>query len=507
LEKLSRNKLSSSTRDNKARARARRLRRIGTVAAVGLTPVIALAWAGCGDDDTPNASISNVDPGGTWGAEVTVTIKGRGRVLSATPGVDCPGNCFTKYIFANQAADGGSGGLGLKAMATPGSRFTGWTFDTTTPIGSRGRGSPNCNPISRPGANASVDTNATDIVLPFGETQGTGPEGQSCAGQTTVPVVYNITANFDTPPPPPEAGPDGGGALEVVYNPSVSGATGKEIGLAGSYMFWRYGSSGYDGIAFGQSPTSGTQQTAQSIVFPTTYFLAFEIDTYGVVYQTASNVLNLIRPSLNPTVTPINGGSSTSSQCNAVAVDSNQNVYCRTSSTLMQWSSIDNYATPKLLYGGLPSGSNLALESATGSFWYSSGSTIYSNLIQGPDSGTPNTIVLGASSPSNLELFSSRLVWLQSGGAYGANSTALNQTGTSLNLPFGSYQFIAPDYNNSSDLWIASSSAIYHVSNTGGNPQPLRTDLSGIGGIASYSSYVFVSQADGTIRRISRSGF
>ncbi len=191
------------------RGRFGSLRRAPFLLALGLSPVAALAWLGCSDDDKGGtASTAVVDPGGTYGAEVTVTVVGRGRVTTNVAGLDCPDNCFEKRIFANAAADGAAGGVALKAIPTPGIKFLGWKFEAE-PIGSRGRGSDTCNPIKRAATVPAVGMNDLEITLPFGETDGTPPAGKetACTGFTKVPLVYRVTAQFEGAfPVVPDAG-------------------------------------------------------------------------------------------------------------------------------------------------------------------------------------------------------------------------------------------------------------------------------------------------------------
>ena len=112
-----------------------------TIVAVGIsiTPIAALGWLGCSDDDPKPTGMAVVDPGGTFGAEVAVTVVGRGRVTgSIANGIDCPSRCYVRYTFTDSSAPGAAAGLGLKAIATRGARFTGWTFETE-PLATKGR--------------------------------------------------------------------------------------------------------------------------------------------------------------------------------------------------------------------------------------------------------------------------------------------------------------------------------------------------------------------------------
>ena len=67
----------------------RRGKRGFVVVAIAIAPTAALALAGisCSDDKTGNVGMITLDPGGTYGAEVQVTVVGRGRVVSTSPGI------------------------------------------------------------------------------------------------------------------------------------------------------------------------------------------------------------------------------------------------------------------------------------------------------------------------------------------------------------------------------------------------------------------------------------
>ncbi len=495
--------------------RERRARRLTAVAVLGLTPVIALGWAGCSEDEKDAFGPAYVDPGGTHGAEISVSVLGRGRVTANVPGRDCPSDCFAKYIYTSAAADGAAGKVTLTATPTPGLKFKGWSF-STEPIGTRGRGPASCNPIMRAGSDPGVDKMALTIDLPYGETSGAAPAGQEgpCGAFTKVPVVYNVTAPFESDPPVNlDAGVDGdagSGGLETIYNAPMLGAAARDVGITtGGYLYWRFTSGSSSGVAFGANPDGSAPQTPQIIVSPTTTLNPFEVDPYGVVYQDANTgTISVIRYGLT-SATAMGG---VPPVCTALAVDSSYNVYCRTSSTIVQWL-YPSYTAGTVLYTGLPSGSDLVVESSSGAMYFSSANAILSLPVSGADGSiaTPTTVVSGLSSPSGLETNSSRFFWLQFGGTvYASSSKNAPTTSYSTSVPV-SAQFLAEDKNSSSFFWAASSSAIYHAYYFGGSgpgaTQPFRTGLSGILGMTADSSYVFTAHSDGSIRRASTSGF
>ena len=492
----------------------RRARRIAAVAAIGLTPVLALGWAGCaGDDEDSLGGPIYVDPGGTYGAEVTVSIVGRGRVTTSVPGLDCPGNCFAKHIFASATADGAAGALSLKATPTPGLKFKGWSF-STEPVGTRGRGPASCNPILRPAVDPGVDANALEIELPYGETAGVVPAGQegACVDFAKVPVVYNVTATFETDPPTEiDAGPDGSTGGEIVYSAPAVGAVGRDVGITqGGYLYWHFTSGSQSGVAYGSTPRGIAPQTAQTIVPPGSPISVFEVDAYGVAYQTASGAINVIPYG---TTSPAAMGG-TPPTCSALAVDTSYNVYCRTTSTIVQWLS-PSYTTGTVLYTGVPSGTDLHVESASGSLYFSGSSSILSLPILGADGSpaVPTTIVSGAAGATNLEANSSRFFWLQSGGyVYASSSKTAGTSSSDTEVPPSTlFRHLAEDKNTSSFFWVASSTAVYHAYYFGGTgpgeTEPFRTGLSGVAGMTADSSYVYTSHSDGSIRRMSLSGF
>src|SRR5690606_25407755 len=126
------------------------VRRVLAVLGIGAAPCVALAWAsGCSSEgDGPSGTY--VDLGGTYGAEVSVTVVGPGRVTMDGRGIDCPSQCFTKYVFDGPEEARGATGITLTATPTVGARFKGWSFETEE-LGTRGRGPEACNPVKRPG--------------------------------------------------------------------------------------------------------------------------------------------------------------------------------------------------------------------------------------------------------------------------------------------------------------------------------------------------------------------
>jgi hypothetical protein len=322
-----------------------------------------------------------------------------------------------------------------------------------------------------------------------------------------VPAVYNVTATFETDAPVDLDSGSDGGSLPVAYNPPVIGAIGREIGLTQSnYLYWHFVAGGQSGIAYDSNPSGGGVHTASVIVEPGTPIVLFEVDPYGVAYQDNLGAIRMIRyGQVSPAL--MGGGAQS---CTALAVDTSYNVYCRTSTTVLQWTYGSSYASPVVLYSGLPSGNDLHVESASGALYFSSSSAVLSLPISGADGSvaTPTTIVSGSVGSTNLEANSTRFFWLDSSGyvrASSGKSSGATAYDTSV-PPSTSFKYLAQDPNTTTHFWVASASAIYHAYYIGGTSQgatmPLRTGLSGIGGLTADSNYVYTSHADGTIRRV-----
>jgi hypothetical protein len=488
-----------------------------------VAPTIALVWMGCSSDNgTTGYGPIYVDPGGTYGAEVAVTVVGRGRVRTNANDIDCPSSCLGQYVFKDKSVDAAKGMVSLIAAPTPGSRFTGWSF-STDPSGTKGRGPDNCNPVTRPGTDpAGVDKSALEIQLPYGEVVGNPPDGgqSACSGKTTVPLVYNVTATFVTDPPPEiDSGYDAG-AMETVLNLTTNypGAIGREIGrMANGYLFWHFQVGGQSGIVYDSFPTASTVPHSWSPAVPLgNAITVFEVDPYGVAYQDVTGTVGVIRyGQTTPVILTSLPDSGTPPSCTALSVDSSYNVYCRTSSTLLEWVYSGTYMSAKVLYTGLPSGNDLLVESSGGSAYYSDSTSILSLELFSTDGGaaSPITMVSGSGGSTKLKSNSSHFFWIDTSGYVKSSSGKFSgalPSDTSV-PPSTLFKHLAQDQNNSSYYWVASNSAIYHAYYFGGTgpgaTQAVRTGLGGIGGMTADYTYVYISMADGTVRRFSALGF
>lgn len=474
-----------------------RFRRLLVVSAVGLTPVGALAWAGCSDDDNGGGLLA-ADPGGTHGAEVVLNVSGLGRVVSLTPGIDCPGTCFTKYAFPSATADGAAGQLRLKAEPTSGAKFLGWTFETT-PGPAAGR-FPECNPITRPATQPPVNASDLEIGLPFGEAVGTAPPGKeaSCSGALKVPVLYNITAKFEATLP--DTG--GGGSGEIVYQPpsGTTGALARRMGMMSGILYFEFTSTTGSGIAFGTNPQNDSAQPAQQLVAPTDTITRIDFDPSGIAYQTSFGSFAIFPGDLSTTA--LSGGPN----CTAMKVDAFGDVYCRAGTALWRWNAGAYDFAPTQLYDSLASGQDF--EVTSNATFYTTPSEIRTIPTDLGDAGASSIIVSGQSSPQRLVDDGSNFFWSTLSSGVFTSMRTPSSIAYSTGVPSGTVVQLAVD-TSIGGAWVAQTNAIYQVSYSSIVPtdkQPFQSGLSGVGGVAVDTSYVYWSDGDGTVRRAPKSG-
>lgn len=488
--------------------------RIALVVAIASTPVAALIGFGCSSDDPAPATRVNVDPGGTFGAEVAVQVVGRGRVTgNIANGIDCPSRCYVRYTFANATAPGAAAGLGLKAIATPGARFAGWKFETEA-LGTKGRGADNCNPVKRAATQPSVDTNATEINLPFGETNGTPPPGQegACAGSTTVPVAYKLVATFEEIPIP-DAGfdADDGGPGELLYEAPAAGATGGEVGVVSGRVYWKYTVGGLSGIASGT--TSSGAKTPTVLVQPTSVITRFEVDTANVVYQTNNGTIGVFANGSSFVNTSFTGGPAS---CDAI--DSyGSTIYCVSGGTLYSWPSSGGTATV-VLTGAPASTKNFTVDSSYFYFVDDPGGAGGASIVRmyksdaNGDAGSFTPIVTGETNPIRLQVgASSYLFWIQYDaastlGEVRAASTSGGTVYTAIPAQNG-LSFMTPDPSSSSYAYGAivpqggPDARILRGYAFGGSATTIVAGIRTLTGLAADSSYVYWTQNDGRVYR------
>jgi hypothetical protein len=462
---------------------------------------------GCGDDDNATSTaLGKADPGGTWGAEVNVTVTGLGRVTSAATGIDCPtGSCFSKFIFDSNSADGANGGAVLQATPTLGAQFLGWSFEAVT-LPASGRGPDNCNPLQRAASVPSGNMTASTITLPYGEIDGKPPTGQelACAPYTKVPLAYKVTAAFSTTATITDGGVESGvdaGGPTVIYQGTVGDIAAKDLGFVGANMFWHSGTTTID---VGYSPNSSPPQFATKLTNPASAIQLWQITPNGIVFtDNSNNVYSVSSGSVT------NVGSSGINSCSAVWEDSFQNIYCRTFSTIIVFKSQGfSWDPPITLYTGVASGNSIVVESSGGPIYYGTTNAIVSVPVAGNDAGLPTTttIVNGAFSPSRLTPSPSGFAWTEgSNGGFMTTSKAAGAFKNTISAVQGLVTSIT--YDSSTETYVfTSNEGIYLVTAFSPSGSLFKSGFN-FASAAANSSYVFWTQtSDPNVYRANRNG-
>ncbi|MCA9585495.1 MAG: hypothetical protein KC657_09065 [Myxococcales bacterium] len=484
-----------------------RARAMGAVVAGCAVSSAMFAYAGCSSDET-KPGLAPVDPGETFGAEVTLEVVGPGRVLSKEfGGIDCPTSCFETFVFPNKDSRGVPG-ITLVAKPTEGVRFLGWKLDAA-PTASRGRGPSSCQPITRAAATPAVNATALEITLPFGDTKGAPPPGQeaACAADSVVPVAYRVTATFESTSQL-DSGLDGsvdGGTGELVFDTPMAGAVGRGIGVTSGRIYWLWDMGGQSAVSTG-SAAGGAATVAVPLG---TSITQFAVDSH-VVFQNAVGQLSVI-PS--GTTAPIAlAGSGT---CAAVSSD-NSNAYCRTvgpNGQLDSWAAFIGTG-PTTMASGLPTGTDL---SADISFFFMSddgagvaNAGVVGSLTRPTDGGaaTLTPLAPNRTSPTELQHNTSRIIWLDydtntNTGAAFATSRGGGAVTSAIPATVG-LRRIAIDPSSTATFFALvqsaapAGSAILRASALGGTPVTFRSQLTGVGGIAVDSTYLYWT--DGSAR-------
>lgn len=487
--------------------------RLLALGAVVLAPTMVLTWMGCSSDPESTGTTGprvNVDPGGTFGAEISLKVIGRGRVVTDLPGLDCPTDCFSRIVFRERTEKGADGTIKLKAIPTMGARFAGWKFETAA-LGARGKGPDECNPITRDGTTPSVDTNAAEIALPYGESNGVPPKGQeaNCGAFTTVPTLYNVVATFVDESILDGGGDVDGGPGEVLYESPMVGAQAREIGIVASRLYWKFVNGASHGIATGPTLTTpnATPQVAVPAVGPID---RFESDAF-VVIQKSNGELSFFNGGTSPTVLP-----SAPLTCNEMTSDSSA-IYCQSGDTLSSWTT--GAVGPTVLYTGLPTGADRLASDNTYLYVVDNSqgaglSTISRTSRAGNDGGaaTLTTLLSNQTNPIRLKVGSSRSYWINYDGANIVGEGRTASTGSSISTVNATAQsgmrFLTPDPSNTSVAYIgvvpvgnAGDSKILRVSTSSTSMTTFRSGISSLGGIAVDSSYVYWTAADGRVYR------
>ena len=476
----------------------------------------ASAWLACGGDPaaTGRAGGGEVDRGPTYGLEVAVSVKGRGRVVSVPATIDCPASCFARLVLADPTIDGSAGGLTLSAEENPGSHFVGWTFESVQ-LGVAARGPSQCSPIKRWTSVLPVAIGSRSQTLRFGETEGTPPPGleAECAPYTRAPVAYAITALFEEndvrPVPPPTPGP----AVEVLFEPPALGITiGKEIGVVDGKVYWRFDRGpdpdALSGIASGKADGSGGGSTV--LVSPSDH-LGRVVMGRTILLQHASGLVETIQTATALRTQFYLG------QCLGFATD-DVTAYCRqyngSSTYLVSWA----VGTTSYSYMyQLPGGYELAVDDRDVYFSEEQaggreGAGFIDRATRFPDGGfgTPITtkLVANQSSPRDLALGPSHLFWLDrepSNDSFPTSAARDGGIGQRAGLQGAA---LAVDPASPSRYYIAQRSggatgwSILEVSATNaGAVKGFRSGLRSIGGLAVDATHVYWTGDDGRVYR------
>lgn len=491
--------------------RAARTRALGAMATGAALSAGLFAYVGC-SSDKPQEGTPQVDPGGTYGAEVTLSVQGRGRVLSKEfAGIDCPTSCFESFVFKDKDTRGVAG-ITLVAKPTEGGRFLGWKLEAA-PVASRGRGPAECQPMTRQSATPGVSGSALEITLPFGDVKAAAPAGKeaACDAYTAVPVAYRVIATFEGDTPIVDAGPDApldGGSGELLFDTPMVGAVGRGIGVTGGRLYWQWDVGGQSAVSTG-SVAGGV---ANNIVALGPMITQFAVDQH-VVFQTNAGSLSSIAGG-DTNVVSLAGAST----CVAVASDT-QNAYCRTAGPngeIHAWTAATGTG-PSTHVTGLPSGTDLSVDTST--FYLSDNASGAANAgtvgsIARPTDGgvaalTP--IAQNQSSPTELQHNTSRVAWVN----YDTNTNvgtalAASRFGgalvTAIPATLG-LRTVAMDPSSTVTFFglvtsaAPNGSAIYRASAAGGTPTVFRSQLTGVGGIAVDSTHLYWTDGNARVFR------
>lgn len=505
--------------------------RIVVAVAIAVAPVAGLIGFGCSDDDPSPIGMTSVDPGGTFGAEISVRVVGRGRVTGSIPtSIDCPGKCYVRYTFDSPSARGAADGLGLKAVATNGARFVGWRFENEQ-LGTKAKGPDNCSPVKR-ATSQPGDSNNAELKLTFGEVAGTAPAGQegNCVGDLLkVPVAYKLVATFEDIQVP-EAGPDadggdGGDAASpgtVLFEAPVPGATGGDLFLLNGRLYWRFNSGIFQGIASGLATAPTTPATPQLVLPASSTIPRFEGDVANVVFQQSNGTLGVFNSS-NPT-TPVTNFTSPPT-CDAVDSYSSL-VYCLSGGVLYSWSTSGGARTTVLSGAPFSVSPNRTFAATSSYFWVPNdpGGSNTASLQRVLRSSADNDggmltwapFITGETNPLRLQPNSfDYLFWIEynSGADLGEVHTSQGSSST-VYVPIpaeNGMRFVLPDTSSSSVVAGVSPAGggagkIYRTSafTNASSVTPIVTNVPNMTGLAVDSNYFYWTQNDGRVYRRSK---
>ncbi|MDB4946002.1 MAG: hypothetical protein JWP97_5536 [Labilithrix sp.] len=494
-------------------------RALRALAVIGLAAVVAasgVAFVGACNGDR---GAEQQDPGRTFGVEVTLQVKGAGRVVSESPGIDCPGTCFARLTTAERTFDGSDLGFELYATPSSGWHFARWTADVI-PTSTRAGGPAECSPMKRFTLALPVVEGARDVRLPYGETEGTPPRGHeaTCAPFVRVPVAYALTAVFEEDGAwdlPPE---EDAGASEVLFEPpSLGVVSSREITVRNGRVYFRYERQGYgSGLAVGPADGGGGTRVLVSGVA----FGAVDLTGPVLSFQTlGSGAIETVDP-----VTDERRSLLAFSRCAALTSDET-NVYCRTQGFGGGVTYL--YALPRA--GGtytylavLPDGIDLAVDAAR--FYFSSaretgddvGGAIVESAPRTLDGGAVDASPLYANQtlPSQLLADGTNLYWVDRTSSASVSVVYGPRAGgtTPVSTPFTGSAAIALDPAQPGRLWFATRastdpdapSLLYSADTSRDEVRLVRAGLRGVNGVAVDGTHVYWTQSDGRVYRAAK---
>jgi hypothetical protein len=471
----------------------------------------------CDSSEVPAAI--DVGTGGTYGAEISLSVVGRGRVTTSPAVIDCPSNCFGRIVFPSASTDGGDGGITLIAQDTPGAHFTGWTF-ADAELGARGHGPPQCSPMTRRTSVPPSENGSTVISVPFGETQGTPPHGHEaeCAAFTNVSLAYAVTATFedDLPTPGFDSAIDPADQ-DVLFLPVAERSAAKEIGVTSGYAYWRFEVDGLSGIA-GSDLAS---YTASVIVAPGQVVRSFDVDRHAVFQYDDGSLWVILAGAM--TTTPLG----MAPPCAALASDA-LNVYCRAAldggTAIYAWPvTAPDAATPPSIIHLLPPGNDLGVD--TQRFYFSEDNGVFGGpakvlsvtRLADVDGQAPvfTTLALGQTSPLTMAVGPSYLAWiddLRNGTFASRSASKFFQQSVPADGPAAStLRYVVADPgidqywvgvgDDGNGAWL-----IYRVTSGTSSTTFFRTGTTDLGGIAVDATHVYWTRPNGRVYRAFKNG-
>lgn len=482
------------------------------------------AWTACSTSGSTTAR-TEVDPGPTFGVEVTIAIKGRGRVVSTPAVINCPSHCFARLVLPDPKADGAGEGLALTAEAIPGSEFAGWSYDLIK-VGARARGPSQCSPMTRMTSAPPVVVGSPRVALHYGETAGTPPIGleAECADFLNVPVAYALTATFVDVDSGVLPAVDAG-IVQLFEPPRDNGVIGRELGVAGGNVYLRFDENNLSGIAFG--PTTGAfagREEGQADAGPSTVIVdpritgdavtAFDVDRH-VVFQNARGEFRSIRAGEQSSTLHYSTGSPTS--CPYLASNA-KFAYCRYFSGAQAY--LYSWPIGSTTFAGgysLPASGPVAVDTDRAYFAtdVAEGSTITIQSAPLPDGGgvggfpSFTTLASAQTTARGLSVGPTNLFWIANQG--NTSVTEWLPKGGGAAKPVGveasNLRFLAPDPSSPTIFWVGlpssgfNQSAIVRASTSSGSIKGFVANLPSLGGIAVDATHVYWSQLDGRVFR------